>query len=142
VAIDNARLFADERSGRASLTALLEINKKIGLIVSANTLLMDVAEEAMRLLDLDNAGFRLLEGDELVVAGLAGSAPETMLKARIKVGESLAGKVVSEGRPIIGHLEDLVGMAPEHLAADKRLGYTHYMGCYATYDPARNASRR
>ena len=128
VAIDNARLFADERSGRASLTALLEINKKIGLIVSANTLLMGVAEEAMRLLDLDNAGFRLLEGDELVVAGLAGSAPETMLKARIKVGESLAGKVVSEGRPIIGHLEDLAGMAPEHLAADKRLGYTHYMG--------------
>ena len=128
VAIDNARLFADERSGRASLTALLEINKKIGLLVSANALLMGVAEEAMRLLDLDNAGFRLLEGDELVVAGLAGSAPETMLKPRIKVGESLAGKVVSEGRPIIGNLDDLVGMAPEHLAADKRLGYTHYMG--------------
>src|SRR5215468_7774769 len=48
VAIDNARLFADERSGRASLTALLEINKKIGLLVSANALLMGVAEEAMR----------------------------------------------------------------------------------------------
>src|SRR5262249_54296802 len=86
------------------------------------------ASEACRPLDLDNAGFRLLEGDELVVAGLAGSAPETMLKPRIKVGESLAGKIVSQGRPIIGSLDDLVGMAPEHLAADKRLGYTHYMG--------------
>jgi len=66
----------------------------------------------MRLLDLDNAGFRLLEGDELVVAGLAGSAPATMLKARIKVGESLAGRVVAEGIAIIGPLDTLFGMAP------------------------------
>ena len=35
----------------------------------------------MRLLDLDNAGFRLLDGDDLVVAGLAGSAPAPKLKA-------------------------------------------------------------
>ena len=128
LAIDNARLFADERNGRASLTALLEVNKKIGLLAPTNTLLTGVAEEAMRLLDLDNAGFRLLEGDELVVAGLAGFAPSTMLKPRIKVGESLAGRVVGEGRAIIGHLDALPPMAPEHLAADRRLGYTHFMG--------------
>ena len=128
IAIDNARLFADERSGRASLTALLEVNKKIGLLASTDTLLTSVAEEAMRLLDLDNAGFRLLEGDELVVAGLAGSAPATMLKPRIKVGESLAGRVVAEGVAIVGPLDTLFGMAPEHLAADRTLGYTHYMG--------------
>ena len=128
MAIDNARLFADERSGRASLTALLEVNKKIGLLAPTDTLLTGVAEEAMRLLDLDNAGFRLLEGDELVVAGLAGSAPETMLRPRIRVGESLAGKVVAEGRAIVGRLDTLPEMAPEHLAADRRLGYTHFMG--------------
>jgi GAF domain-containing protein/ActR/RegA family two-component response regulator/anti-sigma regulatory factor (Ser/Thr protein kinase) len=128
MAIDNARLFADERSGRASLTALLEVNKKIGLLAPTDTLLTGVAEEAMRLLDLDNAGFRLLEGDELVVAGLAGSVPETMLRPRIRVGESLAGKVVAEGRAIIGRLDTFPEMAPEHLAADRRLGYTHFMG--------------
>src|SRR6266536_2441883 len=128
IAIDNARLFADERSGRASLTALLEVNKKIGLLASTDILLTSVAEEVMRLLDLDNAGFRLLEGDELVVAGLAGSAPATMLKPRIKVGESLAGRVVAEGLAIIGPLDTLFGMAPEHLAADRTLGYTHFMG--------------
>jgi GAF domain-containing protein/ActR/RegA family two-component response regulator len=128
VAIDNARLFADERSGRASLTALLEVNKKIGLLAPTDTLLRGVAEEAMRMLGLDNAGFRLVEGDELVVAGLAGSAPETMLKPRIRIGESLAGKVVAEGRAIIGHLDTLPELAPEHLAADRRLGYTDYMG--------------
>src|SRR3972149_599882 len=72
VAIENARLFADERSGRASLSALLEVNKKIGLLLPTDTLLTGVAEEAMRLLDVDNAGFRLLEGDELVVGGGGG----------------------------------------------------------------------
>lgn len=128
VAIENARLFADERSGRASLSALLEVNKKIGLLSPTDTLLTGVAEEAMRLLDVDSAGFRLLEGDELVVAGLGGTAPETMLRPRIKVGESLAGRVVAEKRPVVGHLDALPGLIPEHLAADRRLGYTHLMG--------------
>ncbi|HEX9125023.1 MAG TPA: GAF domain-containing protein, partial [Methylomirabilota bacterium] len=128
VALENARLFADERSGRASLSALLEVNKKIGLLSPTDTLLTGVAEEAMRLLDVDNAGFRLLDGDELVVAGLAGSAPASMLRPRIKVGESLAGKVVAEGVALIGHLDSLPELLPEHMAADRRLGYTHFMG--------------
>ncbi len=128
VALENARLFADERSGRASLSALLEVNKKIGLLSPTDTLLTGVAEEAMRLLDVDNAGFRLLDGDELVVAGLAGSAPASMLRPRVKVGESLSGKVVAEGRAIVGHLDSLPDLLPEHMAADRRLGYTHFMG--------------
>ena len=128
VAIENARLFADERRGRASLSALLEVNKKIGLLAPTDTLLTGVAEEAMRLLDVDNAGFRLLEGDELVVAGLAGTAHATMVLPRIKVGESLSGRVVAEGRAVVGHLDALPGLMPEHLAADRRLGYTHFMG--------------
>jgi len=128
VAIENARLFADERSGRASLSALLEVNKKIGLLLPTDALLTGVAEEAMRLLDVDNAGFRLLEGDELIVAGLAGTATATMLTPRIKVGESLAGRVVAEGRAIVGQLDALPDLIPEHMAANRRLGYTHYMG--------------
>ena len=102
------------------LTALLDVNKKIGLLAPTDTLLTSVAEEAMRLLGLDNAGFRLLEGDELVVAGLAGSAPETMLRSRIKVGESLSGRVVAEGRAIIGPLDTLPEVASEHLAAARQ----------------------
>src|SRR5439155_986186 len=86
-------------------------------------------DEATRQLDLDNAGFRLLEGDELVVAGLAGTAPETMLRARIKVdeGQSLAGHVVATRAAVIGELAELPAMTPEVMAADRRLGYTHYM---------------
>ena len=47
------------------------------------TLLSAIAEEAMKLLDVDNAGFRLVDGDDLVVAGLAGTASQTMLRPRM-----------------------------------------------------------
>ena len=62
IAIDNARLFFEEQTRRAYLNALLEINTKIGTLAPTTTLLSSIAEEAARLLALDNAGFRLLRG--------------------------------------------------------------------------------
>src|SRR5258705_5105626 len=70
-ALDNARLFGQERDRKASLTSLLEINKKIGALAAPEGLLISIAEEAARLLDVDNAAFRLVDGDHLVVAGRA-----------------------------------------------------------------------
>ena len=127
VALDNARVFAGERDRKASLSSLLEINKKIGALVSPESLLTSIAEESARLLDVDNAGFRLLDGDELVVAGLAGTAAQTMIRPRIRVGESLSGKVLASRQVLMCELApgDLLA---EHLAAGQRLGYTHYLG--------------
>ncbi|HSE05219.1 MAG TPA: GAF domain-containing protein [Methylomirabilota bacterium] len=127
VALDNARVFAMERDRKASLGSLLEINKKIGALASPENLLVSIAEEAARLLEVDNAGFRLLDGEDLVVAGLAGTAAETMARARIKVGESLSGRVLATGQALMCELEGGELLA-EHLAADRRLGYTHYLG--------------
>jgi GAF domain-containing protein/CheY-like chemotaxis protein len=129
IALENARLFADERARRAHLAALLEINKKIGALAPTETLLSSIAEEAARLLDVDNAGFRLVEGDELVLAGLAGSAAETMVRPRIKTNESLSGRVVAAGRTLVLDAESASEfIIPEHLAADRRLGYTTLLG--------------
>jgi len=127
VALDNARVFALERDSKASLSSLLEVNKKIGALAAPESLLTSIAEEAARLLDLDNAGFRLLDGDELVVAGLAGTASETMKRARIKVGESLSGKVFASGQTLMCEIAGS-NMFPDHQAADDRLGHTHYLG--------------
>ena len=80
MALDNARLFAQERDRKASLSSLLEINKKIGALAAPEALLASIAEEAARLLEVDNAGFRLLDGEDLVVAGLFGTAAETMIR--------------------------------------------------------------
>ena len=63
-ALDNARLFAQERDRKASLSSLLEINKKIGALAAPESLLISIAEEAARLLEVDNAGFRLVDGDD------------------------------------------------------------------------------
>jgi GAF domain-containing protein/CheY-like chemotaxis protein len=126
-AINNARRFEDERARRAHLAALLEINKKIGRVTEMESLLASIAEEAARLLGVDNAGFRLVDGDELVLAGLAGTAAETMVRARIRIGESLSGKVVAEGRTVACELES-GGLIPEHLAANQRFGYTTFLG--------------
>ena len=97
-AIHNARLFTEERTRRSYLAALFEINTKIEGLAPTETLLASIAEEAARLLSVDNAGFRLRDGDELVLAGLAGTAAETMVRPRLKVGESLSGQVVASGR--------------------------------------------
>jgi GAF domain-containing protein/ActR/RegA family two-component response regulator len=127
-AINNARLYADEHARRAYLAALLEINKKIGAVGPTEMLLASIAEEAMRLLDVDNAGFRLVEGEDLVLAGLAGAAGETMLRSRIRIGESLSGTVVASGRTLNCEFSSMPGMVPEHRAAGHRLGYTTYLG--------------
>jgi GAF domain-containing protein/CheY-like chemotaxis protein len=127
VALDNARLLSDEQTRREHLDSLLDINTKIGALVSTETLLTSIAEEAARLLGVDNAGFRLVDGDELVLAGLAGMARQTMLRERIRIGESLSGKVVAEGRTIIAAIAGS-GMLPEHAAADRALGYTTFLG--------------
>lgn len=127
VALENARVFAGERDRKASLGSLLEINKKIGALVSPESLLASIAEEAARLLEVDNAGFRLVDGDDLVVAGLFGTAAQTMLRARIRTGESLSGKVLASGQALMCEIES-ADLVAEHLAADRRLGYTHYLG--------------
>jgi GAF domain-containing protein/ActR/RegA family two-component response regulator len=129
IAIDTARRFGEESARRAHFRALLEINARIGAMESTDDLLVLIAEEAARLLEVDNAGFRLVEGDELVLAGLAGTARQTMLKPRLKIGESLSGRVVAEGRPQIVDLAERGGdMEPTHLAADQSLGYRSYLG--------------
>ena len=128
IVIENARLFFDEQARRAYLNALLEINTKIGALAPTDTLLTSIAEEAARLLAVDNAGFRLLEGDHLVLAGLAGTAAETMLRPRLRIDESLSGRVMSAGRSLMLDLAADSGTVVEHLAADRRLGYTTFLG--------------
>jgi GAF domain-containing protein/CheY-like chemotaxis protein len=128
IAIDNARLFFDEQTRRAYLSALLEINTNIGALAPTETLLTSIAEEAARLLAVDNAGFRLLEGEHLVLAGLAGTAAETMLRPRLRIDESLSGRVMSAGRSLMLDLDEGAGAVVEHVAADRRLGYTKFLG--------------
>jgi len=97
-------------------------------MLSTRTLLTSIAEEAARLLDVDNAGFRLLDGDDLVLAGSAGTARETMLQERIKAGQSLTGKVLAAGHTLVLDVEAVTDVPAAELDAIRRLGYTSFLG--------------
>jgi len=127
IAIQNARLFSHEQEREAYLSGLLEINKKIGALGPTDALLTFIAEEAARLLDVDNAGFRLRDGDDLLVAGLAGMARETMRRPRLKIGESLSGRALLEGQTLIADVATATDLIPEHREADLRLGYVQVL---------------
>ena len=127
IAIQNARLFSQEQEREAYLSGLLEINKKIGALAPTDALLTFIAEEAARLLDVDNAGFRLRDGDDLVVAGLAGMARETMRRPRLQIGESLSGRALLEGQILIADVATATDLIPEHREADLRLGYVQVL---------------
>src|SRR5439155_13871011 len=101
---------------------------KIGALAPTDALLSSIADEAARLLGVDNAGFRLLDGDDLVLAGLAGSAADTMPQSRLKVGQSLSGKVVEQGRTIRSAFANAPEVLPDGLAVAQGLGYTHFLG--------------
>ena len=127
VALDNAERFADERTHRAVFAALLEVHRQIGAEAPTDRVLESIAETAMHLLLVDNAGFRLVEGDDLVRAGLAGTARETMQRPRLRIGESFSGRVVAEDRTLRGHARDW-DIVPDHRAAAEALGYTNHLG--------------
>jgi len=117
----------EERARGDDLAALLEVNKKIGS-VPPEALPDAIAEEAAHLLGLDNAGFRLLVGDDLVLGGRAGGARQTMLRDRLKVDESFSGRVVAEGCTLVSDLDQVPELVPEHRAAASRLGYATLLG--------------
>jgi signal transduction histidine kinase len=128
IAIENARLFEESARRGERLGAILDVTKRLARGLDLPAMLTSIAEEAARLFDVDNAGFRLLEGDELVLAGLAGSAAATMPRPRLKIGQSLSGKVVELGRTIRCDFASSVDVFPDSVAAAQRLGYTHFLG--------------
>ena len=74
-------------------------------------------------------GLRLVEGDELVVAGMSGDASEIVSTRRLRIGESLSGWVAKTGEPLV--VPDLA-IDPRVSEADRALlmrsGYRGWLG--------------
>ena len=129
IAIRNAQLLEARRTYQARLEGLLEVSQEISRIQPVEDLLGAVAAACGRVLESESVGFRVVEGDELVVAALWGDAKETMSTPRIKFGESLSGIVATTGVPL--RLDDVTEdsrLIPAHRSAVKRLGYRAYLG--------------
>ncbi|OGK88257.1 MAG: hypothetical protein A2X52_03875 [Candidatus Rokubacteria bacterium GWC2_70_16] len=129
VALENARLLEELRARHERLEDLLGVTRELSRIQTVPTLLDRIAQGCGRLLETDSVGIRLVEGDELVVAGVWGDAGEVMSVARIKIGESLSGAVAAAGEPLLvtDPAADPRTIAP-HGEAMRRLGYRGWLG--------------
>jgi signal transduction histidine kinase/CheY-like chemotaxis protein len=124
IALENARLYRQAEERAQKLEALLDASRQLSRIQPVASLLKSIAEACGRLLGSESVGFRLVEGDELVVSGSWGDNDEIMLTPRLKIGESLSGTVALSGEPLL--VRDLANDArllPAHREATCRLGY-------------------
>ncbi len=101
----NARLFEQTVRERRRLDVLYEVSRRVAAVHDTDELLSLLVNEARELLGVEAAAMRLLEGEDLVIAARTESAVALMPRPRIRVGESLSGRVVATGRPVA--VEDL-----------------------------------
>ena len=119
--LEQALHEARTREGR--LESLVEISGELSRMQEIDSLLGRIADACGRLVSTDWVGFRLVDGDELVVAGTL-DGTRMPVKPRIKIGESLAGRVASTGRALmLRNPADHPDLDLEHAASMRRLGY-------------------
>jgi two-component system cell cycle sensor histidine kinase/response regulator CckA len=129
VAIQNARSVLELRNYQARLETLLQVSREISRIQPTTALLASLAQACGQLLDTDAVGFRVVEGDELVIAAIYGPADQVMTAPRLAMGEGLSGLVARTGEllAVSNPAQD-----PRSLEVDReavqRLGYRAWLG--------------
>jgi signal transduction histidine kinase len=88
-----------------------------------------ITEEAAHLLGVEGAGLRLIEGDELVRVAAYGPAGGVMARERIRLGESLSGRVAVTGLPMMVDSPDAEpSQDPIYRAMAERHGFRSWLG--------------
>ena len=118
LAIHNSRLYSDLEDRIGELHAIFEIDKAITSAIDLETVLQQIVQMSIGLLDAKISSIMLLdeESQELVIAAAHGLSEGYIRKGPIKVGESIAGRVIQEGKPI----------AVEDIRDDPRHAYSDY----------------
>lgn len=128
IALENARLFDEVAKKSQEFEALVKINRDVAALLDLDTLLPRIAEQAERLLDMDGANFRLVQGEHLELRSSLHST-DINFRQKLRLGESLSGKVIQENRilAIKNVVEDrtIVGEHRERLC---KAGYHAYLG--------------
>src|SRR5712692_198075 len=124
IAIRNARLLQALTTRQTHLETLVDVSRQLSKIQPVESLLGTISEACGRLLGSESVGFRLVEGEELVLAGSWGDAKEVMITSRLRIGESLSGRVAVSGEPLV--VTDLANdprVIPAHREAISGRGY-------------------
>ena len=126
-ALERSGAYEEERRARSLAQQLARTGGLLASELDPAAVLDEVVRQAPRLVGVDAAAVRVLDGDELVVTVTEGAAAERMLGSRSPVSTRLSGDVVqSRGRIAV---EDAEG-DERLLAADPLLGlgFRAYLG--------------
>ncbi len=103
IALENARLFDETRRQADQMEALYQVSQDLALLHDLDTLLRQIVERAIRLLDGETGGIYLYRPRRNVLewAVAVGEELERRIGFTLEWGEGLAGKVWATGEPII-----------------------------------------
>lgn len=112
---------------RSQLESLSGLSLAFGSAQNPTHLFKRATRKAKTLLAADWAGIRVLEGDRLTLVAEVDS--RLGLKPSLRIGESLAGRVVRLKRPLmVTDMSTAPFQIPEHKAAVIRRGYKAFLG--------------
>ena len=100
IALERARLFHESEARRRDLGALVAVTQRVTRGLDLHTVLRGITEAAAELFH-GEAGFRLVEGEFLVRVAVTPGAEEAIATERIRLGESISGRVAATGEPIV-----------------------------------------
>ena len=118
----------EARTREARLESLVEISGDLSRMEELDSLLGRIAQACGRLVNTDWAGFRLVDGDELVLAGTLEDS-DFAVSPRLKIGSGLAGIVAATGQPLL--VRDPGNdprMHPEDAREVRRFGSRSFLG--------------
>ncbi len=117
---------------RSQLESLSRLSLEFGSVRSVTQLFHLVTRRAKTLLKADWSGIRILEGDQLSLVAEADS--RLGLRPSLRIGESLAGRVIRFKRPlVVPDMSTVSFQIPNHRAAVMRRGYKAFLGVPLKY---------
>jgi signal transduction histidine kinase len=128
IAIENARLYRESTAHQRHLSTLVEVARKLTSQLDVSAVLDTVAEAAVEVFGSEVA-FRLIEGGDLVVSRATPGALHRLVRQRLKIGESISGRVAATGEPIVtAEVSGDSRVIAEHRSADQS-GRTDALMC-------------
>lgn len=100
--LENRELVERLKREKRKLEAILEISRMFNMIVTLNDLVNFTVVKVSQLLEAQRGSLMLLDKDSghLFICGAYGLNEEVIKSTRLKIGESIAGRVVETGEPL------------------------------------------
>ena len=89
LSLDHAQLYQQAERERRRLEVLNFVSRRLAAVHDTNEILSLIVNEAPRLLNVEAAALRLLDGEDLVLLARSEAAAPLTSRIRLKIGESL-----------------------------------------------------